>query len=99
MWTKLRAEYREAGMEESVIAAMYEFDCEVFRNRYCSDMEYHCRIRTGSVSTRKRNFCKFRGRIWQKRILICCCMNSVILTRQILQGKFSDFCNPVIITF
>ena len=31
MWAKLRVEYREAGMEESAIAAMYEFDCEVFR--------------------------------------------------------------------
>lgn len=31
MWAKLRVEYHEAGMEESAIAAMYEFDCEVFR--------------------------------------------------------------------
>lgn len=31
MWAKLRVEYREAGMEESAITAMYEFDCEVFR--------------------------------------------------------------------
>lgn len=31
MWAKLRVEYCEAEMEESAIAAIYEFDCEVFQ--------------------------------------------------------------------
>ena len=36
MWAKLRVEYREAGMEESAIAAMYEFDCEDARRGMAS---------------------------------------------------------------
>ena len=32
-WEKLRIEYRQAGMDEEAIEAMYEFDLEQYRSR------------------------------------------------------------------